>query len=175
MDEVCENLVILVEQLVCFNATPKAVQRIFVYMWYNSSHLTLFCLSRNDGCQSVKLHDFLMERSSSLCCRTLWCNKRCYGLRILLSLWTSTRASSEWRECLSLLDQQCFSLFIVIHFKELCKMLQICCRLLQKFDFPAMRFSLYFLGYEDKKEIPADVKERTAWTFSRRATIELTQ
>ncbi|KAK1791228.1 hypothetical protein P4O66_013248 [Electrophorus voltai] len=46
--------------------------------------------------------------------------------------------------------------------------------LLQKFDFPSMRFSLYFLGYEDKKEIPVDVKERTAWTFSRRATIELT-
>ncbi|KAI4892512.1 hypothetical protein NFI96_024491, partial [Prochilodus magdalenae] len=46
--------------------------------------------------------------------------------------------------------------------------------LLQKFDFPSMRFSLYFLGYEDKKEIPADLKERTAWTFSRRATIELT-
>ncbi|XP_038825329.1 lactoylglutathione lyase-like isoform X1 [Salvelinus fontinalis] len=46
--------------------------------------------------------------------------------------------------------------------------------LLQKFDFPSMHFSLYFLGYEDKKEIPADVKERTAWTFSRRATIELT-
>jgi lactoylglutathione lyase len=48
-------------------------------------------------------------------------------------------------------------------------------RLLQKFDFPAMRFSLFFLGYEDKKEIPSEVKEKTAWTFSRRATIELTQ
>ncbi|MED6256012.1 Lactoylglutathione lyase [Ataeniobius toweri] len=47
--------------------------------------------------------------------------------------------------------------------------------LLQKFDFPSMRFTLFFLGYEDKKEIPADVKERTAWTFSRRATVELTQ
>ncbi|KAM9477398.1 lactoylglutathione lyase [Clarias gariepinus] len=46
--------------------------------------------------------------------------------------------------------------------------------LLQKFDFPSMRFTLYFLGFEDKKEIPTDVKERTAWTFSRRATIELT-
>eukprot|EP00061_Rhincodon_typus_P015588 g43349.t1 len=46
--------------------------------------------------------------------------------------------------------------------------------LLQKFDFPAMKFTLYFLGYEDKKEIPADKNEHTAWTFSRRATIELT-
>uniref|UniRef100_A0A3Q3XDL4 Lactoylglutathione lyase n=1 Tax=Mola mola TaxID=94237 RepID=A0A3Q3XDL4_MOLML len=27
-------------------------------------------------------------------------------------------------------------------------------KLLQKFDFPSMRFSLFFLGYEDKKEIP---------------------
>lgn len=48
-------------------------------------------------------------------------------------------------------------------------------RLLQKFDFPSMRFSLYFLGYEDKKEIPVEVEDRTSWTFSRRATIELTQ
>lgn len=48
-------------------------------------------------------------------------------------------------------------------------------RLLQKFDFPSMRFSLFFLGYEDKKEIPADLEDRTSWTFSRRATIELTQ
>lgn len=38
-----------------------------------------------------------------------------------------------------------------------------------------MRFSLYFLGYEDKKEIPVELEDRTAWTFSRRATIELTQ
>ncbi|XP_006004591.1 lactoylglutathione lyase [Latimeria chalumnae] len=45
---------------------------------------------------------------------------------------------------------------------------------LQKFDFPSMKFSLYFLGYEDKTEIPADMKERTAWTFSRMAAIELT-
>ncbi|XP_041044362.1 lactoylglutathione lyase isoform X1 [Carcharodon carcharias] len=46
--------------------------------------------------------------------------------------------------------------------------------LLQKFDFPSMKFTLYFLGYEDKKEIPAVKNEHTAWTFSRRATIELT-
>lgn len=46
--------------------------------------------------------------------------------------------------------------------------------LLQKIDFSAMRFSHYFLGYENKSEIPADIKERTAWTYSRSATIELT-
>lgn len=48
-------------------------------------------------------------------------------------------------------------------------------RLLQKFDFPTMKFSLFFLGYEDKNDIPKDKTERTAWTFSRKATLELTQ
>lgn len=48
-------------------------------------------------------------------------------------------------------------------------------RLLQKIDFPSMRFTFYSLGYEDKADTPADVKERTVWTFSRRATLELTQ
>ncbi|XP_009949503.1 PREDICTED: lactoylglutathione lyase, partial [Leptosomus discolor] len=46
--------------------------------------------------------------------------------------------------------------------------------LLQKFDFPTMKFSLYFLAYEDKNDIPKDKTERTAWTFSRKATLELT-
>ncbi|OWK60054.1 lactoylglutathione lyase [Lonchura striata] len=46
--------------------------------------------------------------------------------------------------------------------------------LLQKFDFPSMKFSLYFLGYEDKNDIPKDKAERTPWTFSRKATLELT-
>lgn len=55
----------------------------------------------------------------------------------------------------------------------------LCCsaafRLLQKIDFPSMHFTHYLLGYEDKSEIPHDISERTAWTFSRRGTIELTQ
>ncbi|XP_028997789.1 lactoylglutathione lyase-like isoform X2 [Betta splendens] len=46
--------------------------------------------------------------------------------------------------------------------------------LLQKIDFPSMRFTHYFLGYEHRSDIPADVSERTAWTFSRRGTVELT-
>ncbi|XP_019747526.1 lactoylglutathione lyase-like isoform X1 [Hippocampus comes] len=46
--------------------------------------------------------------------------------------------------------------------------------LLQKIDFPSVRFSLYFLGFENKADIPSDIRERTAWTFSRRATLELT-
>nr|XP_020444450.1 lactoylglutathione lyase-like [Monopterus albus] len=46
--------------------------------------------------------------------------------------------------------------------------------LLQKIDFPSMNFSLYYLGYEDKSDIPTNIRDRTAWTFSRRGTLELT-
>ncbi|KAK7907591.1 hypothetical protein WMY93_016203 [Mugilogobius chulae] len=46
--------------------------------------------------------------------------------------------------------------------------------LLQKIDFPTMRFTLYFVGYEDKANIPEQLQERTAWTFSRHGVIELT-
>lgn len=50
-------------------------------------------------------------------------------------------------------------------------------QLLTKLDFPSMKFSLYFMGYEDPKEMPSDLssEERIAWTFARKATIELTQ
>ncbi|KAL1458670.1 hypothetical protein WDU94_008800 [Cyamophila willieti] len=46
--------------------------------------------------------------------------------------------------------------------------------LLKKLDFPAMKFSLYFMGYENMNEAPSDPAERTAWTFKRKGTIELT-
>ncbi|KAH0951396.1 hypothetical protein HN011_008109 [Eciton burchellii] len=46
--------------------------------------------------------------------------------------------------------------------------------LLQKLDFPEMKFSLYFLGYENQKDIPTDRKESVIWTFNRPAVIELT-
>ncbi|XP_071681964.1 lactoylglutathione lyase-like [Lolium perenne] len=50
--------------------------------------------------------------------------------------------------------------------------------LLKRLDFPDMKFSLYFLGYEDLSAAPADpVKrtvKRTEWTFGQKATIELT-
>lgn len=49
------------------------------------------------------------------------------------------------------------------------------CRLLQKLDFPTMKFSLYFLAYEEKNDIPKDKNEKVAWVFSRKATLELTQ
>ncbi|KAJ8543899.1 hypothetical protein K7X08_025517 [Anisodus acutangulus] len=37
-----------------------------------------------------------------------------------------------------------------------------------------MKFSLYFMGYEDTSSAPSDQVERTAWTFSQKATLELT-
>ncbi|XP_076175847.1 lactoylglutathione lyase-like isoform X2 [Ptiloglossa arizonensis] len=46
--------------------------------------------------------------------------------------------------------------------------------LLQKLDFPEMKFSLYFMGYENPEEIPLDKRRSIQWTFSRKATIELT-
>lgn len=46
--------------------------------------------------------------------------------------------------------------------------------LLKRLDFSEMKFSLYFLGYEDTSTAPADPTERTVWTFGRPATIELT-
>ncbi|PKA54998.1 Lactoylglutathione lyase [Apostasia shenzhenica] len=46
--------------------------------------------------------------------------------------------------------------------------------LLKRLDFPEMKFSLYFLGYEDTASAPADPKQRTVWTFSQKATLELT-
>ncbi|CAN1252953.1 Lactoylglutathione lyase [Linum perenne] len=43
-----------------------------------------------------------------------------------------------------------------------------------RLDFPEMKFSLYFMGYEDPASVPSDAVERTVWTFSKKATIELT-
>ncbi len=47
-------------------------------------------------------------------------------------------------------------------------------RLLKQLDFPSMKFSLYFMGYENAEDIPRDEKERMRWVFTRRATLELT-
>jgi lactoylglutathione lyase len=49
-------------------------------------------------------------------------------------------------------------------------------RLLRKLDFPEMQFSLYFLHRPQPGEAPPpdDAGERTAWTFSQRAVLELT-
>ena len=47
--------------------------------------------------------------------------------------------------------------------------------LLKKLDFPAMKFSVYFMGYEKKADVPSDEKERAVWALSRKATLELTQ
>lgn len=47
--------------------------------------------------------------------------------------------------------------------------------LLVKLDFPEMKFSLYFMGYESSADVPTDQKERQRWAMSRKATLELTQ
>jgi lactoylglutathione lyase len=48
-------------------------------------------------------------------------------------------------------------------------------RVLRKLDFPEMTFSLYFLSRaEADGPAPEDIGERTAWTFSQRAVLELT-
>ncbi|CAH0549397.1 unnamed protein product [Brassicogethes aeneus] len=49
-------------------------------------------------------------------------------------------------------------------------------KLLTKLDFPSMKFSLYFMGYEEVKDIQGDLSEtsRIQWCMGRKATIELT-
>ncbi|XP_064617745.1 lactoylglutathione lyase-like [Liolophura sinensis] len=47
-------------------------------------------------------------------------------------------------------------------------------RLFKRFDFPAMKFSLFFMGYDVAENIPKDETERTRWCFSQKATLELT-
>ena len=46
-------------------------------------------------------------------------------------------------------------------------------KLLDRYDFPAMEFSLYFVGYTDE-ELPEDPAERARWVFSQPALVELT-
>nr|XP_043610433.1 lactoylglutathione lyase-like [Erigeron canadensis] len=46
--------------------------------------------------------------------------------------------------------------------------------LLKKYDYPDMKLSLYFMGYEDTSSAPTDPVERTEWLFGKRAIIELT-
>lgn len=48
--------------------------------------------------------------------------------------------------------------------------------LLKRFDFPEMRFSLFFMAYirPGDDPVPDDPTERAAYTFSQKATLELT-
>ena len=48
--------------------------------------------------------------------------------------------------------------------------------LFQRFDFPDMKFSLLFLGYNDSNDppMPSDPVAKAQWVFSRRALLELT-
>lgn len=46
-------------------------------------------------------------------------------------------------------------------------------KLLDRYDFDAMKFSLYFMGYPDR-EAPDDPAERARWVFAQPALVELT-
>ncbi|KAI9564974.1 hypothetical protein GHT06_008715 [Daphnia sinensis] len=46
--------------------------------------------------------------------------------------------------------------------------------LLKQINFDEMKFSLFFMGYENPNDIPSDEKDRTKWALSRKATLELT-
>lgn len=48
-------------------------------------------------------------------------------------------------------------------------------KLLTKWDFPDMKFSLYFMGYEESTLGELGTRSRSEWAISRKATIELTQ
>ena len=48
-------------------------------------------------------------------------------------------------------------------------------RLVRKFDFPDMKFTLYFLGMVDENEtVPEDNGKRATWVFGQPAMLELT-
>jgi len=46
-------------------------------------------------------------------------------------------------------------------------------RLLDRYDFEDMEFSLYFMGYSDA-QLPEDPAERARWVFAQPALVELT-
>ncbi|KAL4702079.1 hypothetical protein ACJJTC_004461 [Scirpophaga incertulas] len=46
--------------------------------------------------------------------------------------------------------------------------------LLKQLHFPEMKFSLFFMGYENPAEVPQDEKTRSTWAMTRKATLELT-
>lgn len=50
-------------------------------------------------------------------------------------------------------------------------------QLLQKRDFPEMKFSLYFMGFETPSDFKGELgsTERSQWAFGQKATLELTQ
>jgi lactoylglutathione lyase len=50
-------------------------------------------------------------------------------------------------------------------------------RLIRRFDFPEMKFTLYFLGMvseQEAKGIPGDRNKRATWVFNQKAMLELT-
>ena len=56
----------------------------------------------------------------------------------------------------------------------ICHPVEILYRLLTQLDFPAMSFSLFFMGFAKEEDIPKDQAERTRWAFMQPGCIELT-
>ncbi|XP_053620668.1 lactoylglutathione lyase [Plodia interpunctella] len=46
--------------------------------------------------------------------------------------------------------------------------------LLNQYHFPEMKFSLFFMGYENPADVPRDPSMRRSWAMTRKATVELT-
>ncbi|XP_052747848.1 lactoylglutathione lyase [Galleria mellonella] len=46
--------------------------------------------------------------------------------------------------------------------------------LLNQLHFPEMKFSLFFMGYENPAEVPSDKLTRRMWAMTKKATLELT-
>ncbi|XP_071079862.1 lactoylglutathione lyase-like [Haliotis cracherodii] len=47
-------------------------------------------------------------------------------------------------------------------------------RLLKRLDMPAMKFTVYFMGYDLPENIPTDETEKSIYCFKQKATLELT-
>ncbi|XP_041353268.1 lactoylglutathione lyase-like [Gigantopelta aegis] len=47
-------------------------------------------------------------------------------------------------------------------------------RLLKRIDMPSMKFTVYFIGYDQPENIPTDENEKTIYCFMQKATLELT-
>ena len=124
-----------------------------------------------------------LDSGALICSIVLFC-RLCIGSKTQRSLWTSTHASLG----LGMLPAFCtgpgpycifipvgtvfvnYHLTLACHTKKegcfqliLSKFNAYCMRLyrlIEKLDFPDSKFTLYFLGYHDSKDIPEDRKER---------------
>ncbi|WOG81930.1 hypothetical protein DCAR_0101087 [Daucus carota subsp. sativus] len=72
-------------------------------------------------------------------------------------------------------DLKVFSFSFQINLSSLIYPALFSVRLLKRLDFLDIKFSLYFPEYEEPASTPKNPAERTTWTFSKKASIELTR